>query len=540
MFRPLNQGLISRTMLYFARWKVAAILGVIALGILLCLPNFLPSSALPSWAQRQISLGLDLRGGSYLLLEVDLNRVAHDRLEAIADGARTRLRQANIGYTAIATDEPNRRVTVRLRDPAQADTAAAQLRDLANPVTASTGATSPDIEVAATGDGALNVTVTQAGLQARASGAVDQSVEIVRRRVDETGVAEALVARQGQDRVLVQLPGVDDPNRIKQLLGRTAKMTFHLLDENANPQATVPPPGTMFLTGERDGQRYAVRRQVAVDGANLSDARASQDPQTREWVVSFTFDSVGSRRFADITRANVGRPFAIVLDDKVLTAPVIREPITGGRGQISGSFNAQSASDLAALLRAGALPAPLTVVEERTVGPELGADAIRAGLIALGTGTLFVLLYMGTAYGLFGWFANLALLVNLVLTGAALSLLGATLTLPGIAGVVLTLGTAVDANILINERIREEVQAGRAPASALEAGFSKAYGTILDSNVTNLLAMAALYLFGSGPVKGFAVTVALGTFVHLFTATTLVRLMISVWFRSRRPRSLPV
>lgn len=540
MFRPLNQGLISRTMLYFARWKVAAILGVIALGILLCLPNFLPRSALPSWAQRQISLGLDLRGGSYLLLEVDLNRVAHDRLEAIADGARTRLRQNNIGYTAITTDEPNRRVTVRLRDPAQADTAAAQLRDLANPVTASTGATSPDIEVATAPDGALTVSVTQAGLQARASGAVDQSVEIVRRRVDETGVAEALVARQGQDRVLVQLPGVDDPNRIKELLGRTAKMTFHLLDENANPQATVPPPGTMFLTGERDGQRYAVRRQVAVDGANLSDARASQDPQTREWVVSFTFDSVGSRRFADITRANVGRPFAIVLDDKVLTAPVIREPITGGRGQISGSFNAQSASDLAALLRAGALPAPLTVVEERTVGPELGADAIRAGLIALGTGTFLVLLYMGTAYGLFGWFANLALLVNLVLTGAALSLLGATLTLPGIAGIVLTLGTAVDANILINERIREEAHAGRAPASALESGFSKAYGTILDSNVTNLLAMAALYIFGSGPVKGFAVTVALGTFVHLFTATTLVRLMISVWFRSRRPRSLPV
>ena len=540
MFRPLNQGLISRTMLYFARWKVAAILGVIALGILLCLPNFLPRSALPSWAQRQISLGLDLRGGSYLLLEVDLNRVAHDRLEAIADGARTRLRQSNTGYTAITTDEPNRRVTVRLRDPAQADTAAAQLRDLANPVTSSTGATSPDIEVASTPDGTLTVTVTQAGLQARASGAVDQSVEIVRRRVDETGVAEALVARQGQDRVLVQLPGVDDPNRIKELLGRTAKMTFHLLDENANPQATVPPPGTMFLTGERDGQRYAVRRQVAVDGANLSDARASQDPQTREWVVSFTFDSVGSRRFADITRANVGRPFAIVLDDKVLTAPVIREPITGGRGQISGSFNAQSASDLAALLRAGALPAPLTVVEERTVGPELGADAIRAGLIALGTGTFLVLLYMGTAYGLFGWFANLALLVNLVLTGAALSLLGATLTLPGIAGIVLTLGTAVDANILINERIREEAHAGRAPASALESGFSKAYGTILDSNVTNLLAMAALYIFGSGPVKGFAVTVALGTFVHLFTATTLVRLMISVWFRSRRPRSLPV
>ncbi|WP_377043863.1 protein translocase subunit SecD [Roseomonas elaeocarpi] len=526
-------------MLYFARWKVAAILGVILLGILVCLPNILPRNVLPAWASRQISLGLDLRGGSYLLLEVDLNRVAHDRLEALADGARSRLRQNGIAFSGIATDEPARRVNIRLADPAQAEAAATQLRELSNPVTAASGATTPDIDVAAN-NGVVTVTVTEAGLQSRASGAVEQSVEIVRRRVDETGVAESIVARQGADRVLVQLPGVDDPNRIKQLLGQTAKMTFHLLDENASLGAANPPPGDMFLVGERDGQRYAVRRQVAVDGANLSDARASRDGQTGEWVVSFTFDSAGTRRFADITRANVGHPFAIVLDDKVLTAPVIREPITGGRGQISGSFNAQSASDLAVLLRAGALPAPLTVVEERTVGPELGADAIRAGLIALGTGTVLVLLYMGTAYGLFGWFANLALLINLVLTGAALTLLGATLTLPGIAGIVLTLGTAVDANILINERIREEQQAGRNPVAALEAGFSKAYGTILDSNITNLIAIACLYVFGSGPVKGFAVTVALGTVVHLFTATTLVRWMISVWFRRRRPRVLPV
>ena len=529
-------------MLYFARWKVAAILGVIALGILLCLPNLLPRSALPDWAaHRQISLGLDLRGGSYLLLEVDLEAVVRDRLEALADGARTRFRTGNIGTTAIASNAGDRRLTVRLRDPAQAEAAAAQLRELANPVPLGTsGATGPDIDVATAPDGTVTATLSEAGLRARATGAVEQSIEIVRRRVDETGVAEALVARQGQNRVLVQLPGVEDPNRLKQLLGRTARMTFHLLDESANPQATVPPPGTQFLMGERDGQRYAVRRQVAVDGANLSDARAGQDPQTRQWVVNFTFDSIGTRRFADITRANTGRPFAIVLDDKVITAPVIREPITGGRGQISGQFNAASANDLAVLLRAGALPAPLTVVEERTVGPELGADAIRAGLLALGTGTLLVLLYMGLAYGLFGWFANIALLINLVLMGAAMSLLQATLTLPGIAGVVLTLGTAVDANILINERIREEVQAGRSPVQALEAGFSKAYATIVDSNLTNLIAMACLYAFGSGPVKGFAITVTIGTIVHLFTATTLVRLMISWWYRSRRPRELPV
>ncbi|MFT8242785.1 protein translocase subunit SecD [Roseomonas sp. BN140053] len=528
-------------MLYFARWKVAAILGVIVLGVLLCLPNLIPRSSLPGWATgRQISLGLDLRGGSYLLLEVDLGTVVRDRLEAISDGARTRLRQANIGYTALAADNAARRVTLRLRDPNQAPAAVAQLRELANPVPGPQGSTSPDIEVAATPDGVVTATVTESGLQGRASGAVEQSIEIVRRRVDETGVAEALVARQGQNRILVQLPGVEDPNRIKDLLGRTARMTFHLLDENANLQATLPPPGVQFLQGERDGQRYAVRRRVEVDGANLSDARAGQDSQTREWVVNFTFDSVGSRRFADITRANVGRPFAIVLDDKVITAPVIREPITGGRGQISGNFTAQGANDVAVLLRAGALPAPLTVVEERTVGPELGADAIRAGLISLAVGTVLVLAYMGFAYGLFGWFANLALLINLVLTGAALSLLQATLTLPGIAGVVLTLGTAVDANILINERIREEVRAGRNPVSALEAGFGKAYGTILDSNLTNLIAIACLYAFGSGPVKGFAVTVALGTVVHLFTATTLVRLMISRWYAWRRPRVLPV
>ena len=539
-------------MLYFARWKVAAILGVLLLGVLLCLPNLFPRSALPSWAQRQISLGLDLRGGSYLLLEVDTAAVARERLEGLADAARTRLRQGNIGYLNLGSDQNARRMSFRVRDPAQAEAAVAAIRELAIALPAGTGpaaglggATVPDIEVSAAPDGTVSAVLTEAGLRAKASGAVEQSVEIVRRRVDETGVAEALVARQGAGRIIVQLPGVEDPNRIKDLLGRTARMTFHLLDESANPQSPTPPPGVQFLSGERVGaqggtERYAVRRRVEVDGANLTDARAGQDSRTGEWVVNFTFDSLGTRRFADITRANTGRPFAIVLDDRVITAPVIREPITGGRGQISGSFTARTANDVAVLLRAGALPAPLTVVEERTVGPELGADAIRAGLLSLLVGASFVFLYMGLAYGLLGWFANVALLFNLVLMGAVLSLLQASMTLPGIAGIVLTLGTALDANILINERIREETRAGRAPASALEAGFTKASGTIMDSNLTNLIAMACLYAFGSGPIKGFAVTVAIGTIVQMWTATTLVRLMVSWWYRARRPRTLPV
>ncbi|MBK1660183.1 protein translocase subunit SecD [Paracraurococcus ruber] len=529
-------------MMFFARWKTVAILAVILLGALVCVPNFFPKSQLPSWA-RQFSLGLDLRGGSYLLLEVDMNAVVRERLESLADGARTRLRQQNIGYVNLAADAPNRRVGFRVRDAGQAQAAAAQMRELANQIPTSLGATTPDIEVTTAPDGTVTAALTEVGLRAKATGAVEQSIEIVRRRIDETGVAEALIARQGQNRILVQLPGVEDPNRIKDLLGKTARMTFHLLDEGANPSAATPPPGVMFLSGEnRAGQaeRYAVRRRVEVDGANLTDARAGQDGRTGEWVVNFTFDSIGTRRFADVTRANTGRPFAIVLDDQVITAPVIREPITAGRGQISGNFNAKSANELSVLLRAGALPAPLTVVEERTVGPELGADAIRAGVLALTAGAVFVFLYMGLAYGLFGWLANVALLVNIMLMLAALSLLEATVTLPGIAGIVLTLGTALDANILINERIREEVKNGRPALSALEAGFTKASGTIMDSNLTNLIAMACLYAFGSGPVKGFAVTVAIGTIVQMWTATTLVRLMVSWWYRAKRPKELPV
>jgi SecD/SecF fusion protein len=529
-------------MMYFARWKALAIVGVCLLGVLISLPNLLPRESLPNWA-RQISLGLDLRGGSYLLLEVDTSVMVRERLETLVETTRrgTAAATPRILYTGLAANPAERRVSLRVSDPARANDVARILREAAIQVGAGTASQQPDIDVTVSPDGIVTATLTEVALRAKASSAVEQSLEIVRRRIDESGLVEALIARQGQNRILVQLPGVEDPARIKDLLGRTARMTFHLVDEAVDARsATVAPPGVMLLAGERGQERYAVRRRVEVDGANLTDARAGQDSRTGEWVVNFTFDSIGTRRFAEITRTNTGRPFAIVLDDKVITAPVIREPITGGRGQISGSFTVQSANDLAVLLRAGALPAPLTVIEERTVGPELGADAIRAGVISLAVGTAFVFLYMGFAYGFFGWIANIALVANIVIMIGVLSVMGATLTLPGIAGILLTLGTALDANILINERIREEIKNGRSPINALEAGYTKASGTILDSNLTNLIAMACLYGFGSGPVRGFAVTVAVGTIVQMWTATVVTRLIISIWYRTRRPKELPV
>nr|WP_144182549.1 protein translocase subunit SecD [Elioraea rosea] len=532
-------------MMYFARWKVLLTWSVIALAALLALPSFLPRATLAPITDivplRTFQLGLDLRGGSYLLLEVDMQTVVRERLENIVDSTRTRLRGAGINYTGLQAGERN--VTLRLTDPSQAPEATRLLRELSTPITTTMGQSQPDIDVQATAAGQVTIALSEPLLREKATQAVEQSIEIVRRRVDESGVAEALIQRQGANRLLVQLPGVQDPERIKQLIGKTARMTFHLLDENANLAAPSPPPGVQFLRGEGpqgQEQRYAVRRRVEVDGANLTDARAGQNPQTGEWVVNFSFDSVGQRRFADITRANVGRPFAIVLDDRVITAPVIREPITAGRGQISGSFNVRTANDLAVLLRAGALPAPLTVVEERTVGPDLGADAIRAGLLSVAVGFVLVCAYMAASYGLFGWFANIAIVANLVLTLAILAMLQATLTLPGIAGLLLSIGMAVDANILINERVREEVRLGRTPLSAIQTGFTKATGTILDSNLTVIIKMALLYALGSGPVKGFAVTVAFGVITSMFTATVLVKMLTASWYRRRRPAALAV
>ena len=525
-------------MMYFSRLKTALILGACVLGVLLSIPNLMPAPA--AWLPwRAIHLGLDLRGGSYLLMEVDMNAVIKERLDGLADQARRALERANIRPYSIVAQPADNRLLVKTPDPTKLDAVQAALRELVTTSGQGVGAR-PDLDLAQTPDG-VTVTLSQVALNERASGAVQQSIEIVRRRIDETGVLDPLITRQGPNRIVVQLPGVEDPARIKQLLGKTARMTFRLTDENANLSAAVPPPGVEFLPfQDKPGQKIAVRKRVEVDGANLTDARAGQNSQNGEWVVNFTFDSLGTRRFADVSRANVGHPFAIVLDDKVISAPVIREAITGGRGQISGNFTAASATDLAVLLRAGALPAPLTVVEERSVGPELGADAIRAGGIALGVGFFLVILFMGVFYGLFGWMANLALLFNLVLMVAILSLLEATLTLPGMAGILLTLGMAVDANILINERIREEVHNGRTPLNAMETGFRRAFSTIIDSNATAFLAHVMLFIFGSGPVRGFAVTITVGIVTTLFTATMLARLLMVRWYASHRPQSLPV
>ena len=526
-------------MMYFSRLKTWLILGACLFGAVLCLPNLVPAPA--SWLPwRTVHLGLDLRGGSYLLLEVDMKAVIKERLDGLVDGVRQALRPGAIFYQTLEAQPEQNRVLLRLRNPAQTDAAVAALR----PLISTEGPTAaPDLTIASTPDGQVLLSLSVVALRARAQGAVQQSIEIVRRRIDETGVVDPQITQQGEDRIVVQLPGIGDPERIKALLGKTAHMTFRLVDEAVNAAApgAVPPPGDEFLQmQDNPAQKIAVRKRVDVDGGDLTDARAGTSPQTGEWVVNFTFNSVGARRFGDVTRANVNHRFAIVLDDKVISAPVIREPITGGRGQISGSFTAASANDLAVLLRAGALPAPLTVVEQRSVGPELGADSIRAGAISLAVGFVLVIGFMGTFYGLFGWFANAALVVNLVLMLAIMSVLQATLTLPGMAGILLTLGMAVDANILINERIREETRNGRPPLSALEAGFTRAYSTIFDSNATAFLAHVMLFAFGSGPVRGFAVTITVGIATSLFTAWMLTRLLVSRWYAARRPQLLPV
>jgi len=522
--------------MYFTRLKAAIIVGICLLGALLCIPNLMPAPA--NWVPwRSIHLGLDLKGGSYLLLEVDMGAVIKERLDSMADSARQSLRRAGIPRFVVAVQHPQNRITIRVEDPTRLAQAMTLLRELST----TPPGQRPDIEFEQTPDGTLTATLSPIGLRERATAAVAQSIEIVRRRIDETGIVDPIINRQGEARIVVQLPGIEDPNRIKQMLGKTARMTFRLTDETANVSQAVPPPGVDFLQLEgRGGGRIAVRRRIEVDGANLTDARAGQDSRNAQWVVNFTFDSIGTRRFAEISRANVGRPFAIVLDDKVISAPVINEPIVGGRGQISGSFTAASANELAILLRAGALPAPLTVIEERTVGPELGADAIRAGAIALAVGFVIVLVYMVVFYGLFGLFANIALVANLVLLTGILSLMEATLTLPGMAGILLILGMAVDSNILINERVREEVRNGRSPLNALDHGFQRAMSTIIDSNATGFLSHIMLFTFGAGPVRGFALTITIGVFTSVFTSTMVARLLMATWYARRRPAVLPV
>jgi preprotein translocase subunit SecD len=525
-------------MMYFAPWKVVGILAVLVLGCLFALPNALPlkvNESIPSWIPHPtISLGLDLQGGSHLLLAADIDSVVRERLTSVVDGIRSELRKANIGYTGLGIQGDT--VTLKLRDAAAIEQARPLLRDLT---------TGMDFSIA--DDGTVTAKFTDTQVNDIAQNALQQSIEIIRRRVDETGTREPTIQRQGRNQILVQLPGLQDPERIKALLGKTAKMTFQLVDTSVTPEAAAAgqlPPTSELLplatprAGEPSGG-YVVQKRVMVSGENLTDAQATLQ-NGNEPVVTFKFDSIGAKRFCDATRNNIEKPFAIVLDNKVISAPVIRDAICGGSGVISGNFTIESSRDLALLLRAGALPAPLKIIEERSVGPDLGADSIRAGIYACMIGFGLVATYMVLAYGLFGVFADVALIFNLILTVAALSLLQATLTLPGIAGMLLTLGMSVDANVLINERIREETKLGRSPIAALDAGFRRAFATILDANLTTLIKMALLYVLGSGSVKGFAVTISLGICTSMFTAIVLVRWIMSVWLRRTRPSALKV
>jgi len=532
-------------MLYFTRWKALAII-LTALVVCLCaVPNFFPEAQVktwPVWAQRHLVLGLDLQGGSHILLEVDSNSVKKDKLDQVRDDVRRTLRDAKIGYTGLAAKADS--VEVRVKDTDLA-TALTKLRELSQPLGGLLGSSGQrSLEVSDAGGGLIRLTVPPAAITERIRQSVEQSIQIVERRVNELGTVEPLIQRQGTDRILVQVPGLQDPTRLKELLGKTAKLDFRMVDltvpADQAQQGRVPADSEVLMSSTAPKVPYVIKRQVLVSGGDLTDAQPGFDQRSGEPIVSFRFNTSGSRKFAQATSENVGQPFAIVLDNEVISAPVIREPITGGSGQISGSFTVQAANDLSILLRAGALPAPLTIIEERTVGPGLGQDSIEKGELAAYVGSIMVIVFMLVTYRLFGVFANIAVAINVAMIFGVLSLLNATLTLPGIAGIVLTVGIAVDSNVLIYERIREELRGGRTAISAIDAGFKRALSTILDSNITTFIAAAVLFYIGTGPVRGFAVTLGIGIITTVFTAFTLTRLIVAGWVRWKRPQTVPI
>lgn len=518
-------------MLDFGRGKTILILTIVLLGALFAMPNLVVRDAvddLPGWWQ-PVKLGLDLRGGSYLLMEVDTDAVAEEQFTDLQETVRQTLRDARIGYRNLAVRGAS--VTLALPKPDQIGEAGTLI------FAAAEGAEFENLD-----GGRLRITLPESAIRDRRRAAVTQSIEIVRRRVDEFGTSEASIQRQGDDRIIIELPGIDNPERVKEIIGRTAKLNFHMLapgfTSGISNQQDIPAGAMLVPDASGSGQAYVVQRRVSVPGEMLVDSQPSfQDGQP---VVSFRFNTQGGRRFGAITSQNVGEFLAIVLDDQVISAPRIRAPIIGGSGIIEGGFTLEGAQDLSLLLRAGALPAPLTILEERTVGPGLGADSIEAGEFASVLGLLLVAVFMVIVYGLFGLFSVIALGVNLILILGALSAIGATLTLPGIAGIVLTVGMAVDANVLIYERMREELRTGRTLFNALDSGFKQAFKTILDSNLTTLIAAILLFWFGTGPIKGFAVTLGFGIVSTLFTVTMVSRLIIVAWVRRTKPTRLSI
>ena len=534
-------------MFRFAKWKVFSIVGMTLLAFLVIVPSMMSKesfaalkAALPKFLPvEQVVLGLDLQGGAHILLEVDQSDVLRTQVANLRDDVRRILREENVRLTG-GIGAQGRTVQFRVPDPADRARAMPKLRALGQ---ASVSALGPvgaaPIEYSEDADGLIRLTVTDTGVLEKVRKSVDQAIEVLRRRIDALGTTEPNIQRQGNDRVLVQVPGLQDTARLKELLGSTAKLEFRLVADPGYNPADVDILSEYDKAGRPVGN-YPVEKQVMVQGEDLTDAQPGFDQRTSEPIVNFRFNIRGGQRFGEVTAANVGKPFAIVLDGKVISAPRILGPITGGSGQISGRFTVEQANDLAILMRAGALPAKMNIVEERTVGPGLGQDSIDAGKKAAYIAGVLVIVYMLMTYGVFGIFANVALIIHIALIFASLILLHATLTLPGIAGIVLTIGMAVDSNVLIYERIREEAKMGRSLISALDAGFNRAFATIVDSQSTMMVAAVILYFLGSGPVRGFAVSLGLGILTTIITAVTMTRMMIALWYRWAKPKTLPI
>lgn len=513
-------------MLNIAPWKMTLIILTCLLGVFYSVPNVLHPETrtwvndhLPGWMpHKTVNLGLDLRGGAHLLYEVDVNTVFRERADSLVQDLRTDLRKEKIGYKRIGAVPQGVRVQI------SEETYGEKTRKLLRKI-------NPNLDIETGPDGLrIEATLNESGRKEIFDQTISQSIEIVRRRIDELGTTEPVIQRQGEQRILIQAPGADAES-LKGVIGTTAKLNFHLVNEGTG--------GKSYPFAEDPGRKVSLARRAVITGEMLANAQPGFD-QNGQPVISFRLNNTGARRFCDVTRNNVNKPFAIVLDNKVLSAPVIREPICGGQGQISGGFTVEEANNLALLLRAGALPAPMKVMEERTVGPSLGADSVQAGKLASMIGLLFVLVFMMLSYGMFGLMADIALLANVALIFALLSTLQATLTLPGIAGIVLTIGMAVDANVLIFDRIREELRAGRSALSAIDSGYSRAMSTIVDSNLTTLIAAIILFSFGTGPIKGFAVTLGVGIMTSFFTAIMVTRLLVVLWLKKTKPTHVPI
>ena len=529
-------------MLYFSKFKSISILLICLLGVIFAFPNALSQTTLNNLPKiiphKQINLGLDLRGGSHLLVEVQSSVRASERMDDLYDEIRIELRRNKILLSDIS--QSNNQLKITLSDDGFKGDLLDIIKSLSQNVRGQlgTGQLVDELNIVEQIDGSILVSMTEEAESDLLRRSVDQSIEIIRRRIDELGTKEPTIQRQGDSRILIQVPGLDDPKRLKDLLGTTAKMTFHLIDpfyDGGNVSRS-----SMQLKHANNESTYVVERRSIIGGENLVDAQPGFDSQTNQPIVNFRFDGQGSRKFGKITTDNVGKLFAIVLDNEVISAPIINEPILGGSGMISGSFTVQEANDLAILLRAGALPAPLVILEERTVGPGLGADSIKSGHIASILGLLLVLIYMFASYGRFGIYSNISLLINLSLIVAVLSILQATLTLPGIAGIILTIGMAVDANVLIFERIREEISNNKSVINAIDNGYKRARTTILDANITTFIAAIILFQLGSGPIKGFSITLAIGIITSVFTAFTLTRFLVAMWIKRSNPKEINI